>query len=96
MRIYKVEPNKYGYEKDIENCLESLQMEVKGYIETAQVTDSIVAIFDEEGRLKDLEDNLVIPHYGVIKGNVIFVRDNGEGDFESLTEQDLEVLKNWY
>ena len=96
MRIFKVVPNEKGYEKMIMNTLEEMQNEVGGYIQVCYLTDGLLAIVDEEGLLKDLPDNLWLPKYGVIKGNVVFVRDDGNGDFESLTDEDIEMLKHWY
>ena len=96
MRIYKVEPNKMGYEKEIANTLEEIQKEIGGYIQICYLQDGLLAVVDEEGLLKELEDNLLLPKYGVIKGNVIFVRDDKKGDFESLTDEDIETLKHWY
>ena len=96
MRIYKVEPNKRGYEKEIENTLEDIQKEVGGYIQICYLDNDLLAVVDEEGLLKDLPDNLWLPRYGAIKGNVIFVKDDNKGDFESLTDEQIETLKHWY
>lgn len=95
MKIFKVEPGKLGYVKEIDESLESLQKEVDGYIQCCYMQDDIVAICDEEGRIKGKEENLMIPHYGVLVGNVIFVKANG-ASFKSLDEKDIEVLKHWY
>ena len=96
MKVFIVKPNERGYIKEIENTCESFQKEVDGYIEICYLDDGILAVVNEEGRIKDLPDCAMIPHYGVIKGNIVFVRDDGCGDFKSLTDEDVEVLKHWY
>lgn len=95
MKVYKLEPGKPGCVKEIANTLEVLQEEIGGYIQICYLNNGLLAIVDEEGYLKDLEDNLIIPDYGMIKGNVIFVRDDGE-DFTSLTDEDIKELKKMY
>lgn len=96
MKVYKVEPNKKGYEKEIENTLDVLHQEIGGYIQVCYLADGLLAIVDEEGLIKNLTDNLLLPKYGLIKGNVLFVRDDGKGDFEDLTDEDIAMLKHWY
>lgn len=95
LKVYKLEPNKPGYVKEIYNTLETLQKEVGGYIELCQLGNGLIAIVDEEGVIKDLPANAYIPNYGVIRGNIVFVRDDGE-DFTSLTDEDIEKLKEDY
>ena len=95
MKVYKLEPNKSGYVKEINNTLEDLQNEVGGYIQTCNLGNGLIAIVDEEGVLKDLPANTIIPYYGVIRGNIVFARDDGE-DFTSLTDKDVEMLEKWY
>lgn len=95
MKVYKLEPNKPGYVKEINNTLEELQKEVGGYIQTCNLGNGLIAIVDEEGILKGLPANAIIPYYGVISGNIIFARDDGE-DFTSLTDKDVETLEKMY
>lgn len=98
MKVYKLEPGKPGYVKEIDNTLEVLQKEVGGYIELCYwpvFGEGIIGIVNEEGVIKDLPLNAVIPNYGVIRGNIVFARDNGE-DFTSLTDEDIEMLEKWY
>ena len=95
MKVYKLEPNKAGYVKEIDNTLEVLQKEIGGYIQVCYIDNGLIAIVDEEGKLKDLPMNAYIPNYGVINGNIVFARDDGE-DFTSLTDEDIEMLKHWF
>jgi hypothetical protein len=92
MKVYKLEPNKAGYVKEIDNTLEVLQKEVGGYIQVCYLDNGLLAIVDEEGKLKDLPYNVIIPNYGIINGNIIFARDGGE-DFTSLTDEDIKAIK---
>lgn len=55
MKVLVKEPGKRWEKRNIENTLEALQEIVDGYIETLTLADNMVAIFDEDGRLKDKE-----------------------------------------
>ena len=95
MKVYKLEPDKPGYLKEIDNTLKELQKEVGGFIEICHLDNGLIAIVDEEGVVKGLPVNAIIPYYGVIRGNIIFARDNGE-DLTSLNDEDVEYLRKMY
>lgn len=96
IKAFIVNTNEEGYVAEIDNVLESYQKLVDGYIQICYLEDGILAVINEEGLIKDLPVNLWIDRYGWIRGDVVFVRDDGKGDFESLTEQDIENLRNFY
>lgn len=76
----------------VEDVLPVYQQIVGGYIEGAYTTSFGVHVFcNEEGRLNNMKKNVVTPD-GVIFGPVFAVRDNEEGEFESLTNEDLKKL----
>lgn len=52
--VFIIEPGRVPRHVNISNTLENLQNTVGGYIETATLTDDLVAICNEEGRLLDL------------------------------------------
>ena len=78
---------------NIENTLKVKQKLVNGLIEVVPVTDDILLICNEEGKLENLAPNLVFD-YDYIVGDCFFIGDDYEnGDFKSLTnEQIKEVL----
>ena len=79
---------------NIENTLEAKQKLVGGLIEVVSVTDNILLICNEEGKLENLFPNLVFD-YDYIAGDCFFVGDDYEnGDFKSLTDEQIEEIKD--
>ena len=79
---------------NIENTLEAKQKLVGGLIEVVSVTDNILLICNEEGKLENLFPNLVFD-YDYIAGDCFFVGDDYEnGDFKSLTNEQIEEIKD--
>jgi Domain of unknown function (DUF3846) len=85
--------------ENFEHSLESLQKFVGGYIEAVRVTDSIVIWVNEEGKLEGLEGNFYLTDknglpFDTIAGNALFTGSNAEGDTVSLTDEEVEEIKN--
>ena len=77
---------------NIENTLEAKQKLVNGLIEVVQITDDILLICNEEGKLENLLPNLVFD-YDYIVGDCFFVGDDYEnGDFKSLTDEQVKEV----
>lgn len=89
--VYK-KPQEKAVVMEIENTLESFQELIGGYIETISVNDKgdIVMLFDEEGKLKDLEKNVLLGDTSIV-GNVIFAL-RGDEDIESLTDEMINAI----
>lgn len=78
---------------NIENTLEAKQKLVDGWIEVVTVTDDILLVCNEEGKLDNLEPNLLFD-YDYIAGDCFFIGDDYEnGDFKSLTDEQIEEVK---
>ena len=78
---------------DIENTLDAKQELVDGLIEVARVTDDILLICNEEGKIDNLPPNLLFD-YDYIAGDCFFIGDDYEnGDFKSLTDEQIEEVK---
>jgi hypothetical protein len=76
---------------EMDNTLEAFQEAVGGWIQTINLSDKVLAIMDEEGKIKGYEGNYYIPN-DVVVGNCIFCSTDGE-DFASLTvELQSEVI----
>lgn len=86
--------------KRIENNLKSLQEIVEGYIECFDIKDNHTIICNEEGKIMNLEPNLYVIHKGIIIeilcGNLIICNVDKNGEFASLTDEEIEILKNNY
>ena len=97
IKIVFKEPNKNPIEMEIDNTLEKLHELVGGYIEVVPENQecTILMIINEEGKLKGLEPNIASP-YDTIVGNIVFVKNIGDGEFHSLTEDMIKYLLNKY
>ena len=77
---------------NVENTLEAKQKLVNGLIEVLPVTDDILLICNEEGKIENLLPNLVFD-YDYIVGDCFFVGDDYEnGDFKSLTDEQVKEV----
>ena len=95
INVLIVEPNKLPYEKEIKNTLEEKQKIVGGFIETTSLLDDdeVVIICNEEGKILNLPLNRDIGH-DIIAGTFIVAGDDYEnGDFKSLTKEQVEKYK---
>lgn len=97
IKVLFKEPNNDILEKEIENTLESLQNEVQGYIEIINMPSisDLVIIFNEEGKLKDLEPNFAV-NGSMIFGNVIIAKDNLDGDLTNLEDEEIKLIKKMF
>lgn len=96
IRVVIVESGKKPYEKVIENTLEKLQEIVDGYIEVVYpYDDNAVMVCNEEGKLIGLQPNRPLGE-DVIAGTFIVAGDNYEGEFISLTDQQVEKYLRKY
>ena len=96
MRILIKEPGKDPHTMVIPNDLGMLQQLVDGYIETHTLTDGLVMIVNEEGKLKGLEPNFYVAALDdIILGTAIFCGEDGE-EFADINEHDLTVLQTFF
>lgn len=91
-----------GYVGEIFNTLEAFQSYVNfdrpgGKIETISLTDDIICIVHEEGKLKHFPVNRVICLNGVTQdflvGNILCVRRGSDGEFASIHEDDIPIIE---
>lgn len=76
--------------KEVENELHVLQEIVGGHIECFPVFDNVLCVCNEEGKLMELLSNFVF-NGDVIVGDVFFCV-GGEEDFESLSDDQIELI----
>lgn len=97
IRVYYKRPGKNLIEVKIPNELDWLQGAVEGYIETVTLKRSengmprLVMICNEEGKLKDMQQNFRWL-YDEVVGPVLFVGADDEGDFTDcpMNKKELE------
>ena len=75
-------------ETTVLNKLNEIQKLVDGYIETVTISNEIILICDEEGRIKNKRSN---PRLRDICGDFILCGVDGE-NFRSLTEKEKYIL----
>ena len=93
IRCLLVEPYELPREIEINNTLEAKQELVGGYIECTYLPNDsdVVIICNEEGKINGMKLNRYIGH-DIIAGPFLIVGDDYEnGDFKSLTDE--QILK---
>ena len=93
IRILKIEPQKLPFEKKINNDLEGIQGEVEGLFECIYLDDNCILVCNEEGKLNGMELN---PRVGndIIAGPFFIAGDSCDGEFISLTDEQVEQYTN--
>lgn len=89
IRILKIEPNNLPYEKEIANDLEGIQGEVEGLFECIYLDDSCILVCNEEGKLNGMELNRRVGN-DIIAGPFFIVGDSQDGEFVSLSDEQIE------
>lgn len=93
LRILMKRVNQEPEEMEIEDTLEAKQALVDGLIEVVYVSDGLLLICNEEGKLDGLLPNLVF-EFDYIAGDCFFIGDDYENsDFKSLTDEQIEEVK---
>ena len=83
LTVLKVEPGKAPEEVTIPNTLAAMQQMVGGYIEVVYLEDACL-VCNEEGNRRVGND--------IIAGTFFLVGDHGDGDFCSLTQEQMDRL----
>ena len=98
IRVLIKEPGKDLEQRLIIPTLDTLQSIVGGWIEFTKLTPSrnIDIICNEEGKILFMPNNFYVEWLDdVIVGPVIFVRNDGYGGTEGLTDEDVEYIKKY-
>ena len=95
MQIYTLK-NRQFIMTEIENTLEAMQEFVGGYIEVINITDKILLVCNEEGKLRGLLPTAFIVRNqepkDIIAGKFFLCREDGE-DMVSIQESDIADFK---
>ena len=89
IKVVMVEPHKSPYIAEIGNDLSSMQESVGGYIQAVDLEPHVSLICNEEGKLLGLEGNRSLDN-DVLVGNFFIAGNNDEGEFTSLTDEQIE------
>lgn len=93
IRILKIEPQKAPFEKKINNDLEGIQGEVEGLFECIYLDDNSILVCNEEGKLNGMELNRRVGN-DIIAGPFFIAGDSSDGEFISLTDEQVEQYTN--
>lgn len=77
IRVIIKKPQEDAYMTVIKNDLEEFQKRVGGFIETVTICEDLVIICNEEGRIKNLQENCKVIGIDFV-GTIIFVGVNGD------------------
>lgn len=88
---------------NFDSSLEGCQKVVDGYIETIPLPgmeDNVDIIVNDEGKMRSMEANIVVPEYrDVLVGTIILVGVTPDLDWRSLTQDEIDYatdyLKNY-
>ena len=93
IRAIRMTPGRPPMLTEIGSDLRSLQHEVSGGIELVSLDSKTDAYVNDEGLLRQLEFNCMLPtdHYGEVPvvGTVIVVSHDGEGDTVGLSDEQI-------
>ena len=93
MRMMVKKVGELVQEVDLENKYETLRDAVGGYIEAVYLEHGVVLWVNEEGKIIGLPNNFSIGNTSV-EGDVIFTADNGAGENEALTDEQVKYIKS--
>lgn len=79
----------------VPNDLKSLQKLVGGYIETISIGQGVILICNEDGKYSGLLPNFYLPWNDLLVGLAIFVSSDDEGNFVSLSEEQMKYTKKF-
>lgn len=94
MRIVVKKVRQLPEVKEIECTLENMKNIVDGYIECFPVFGDILCVCNEEGKLNGLPVNFLFKG-DIIVGDVFFCAEGAE-DFESLNDEQIELIMNLF
>lgn len=96
LTVYRINADNTEKVAEIADDLVTYQQIVGGYVEQIRLGNGLLMIVDDEGRLKNKPINMKASRFvpgNTIVGDVFIVGDNDGASFESLTEAELEMLK---
>lgn len=79
--------------KDLKDCYRIIGTD---YVETYTLSRDyhICCVIDEEGKLKNLQKNFYVPNDAIV-GTCIFTSFDQEGNFKSLNDTQIKLIKNY-
>lgn len=101
VRVLSIRPNEKPVVKMIDNDLKSAQNEVSDHGEDALIEitfpfdEDVLVVGNDEAKLIGMQGNRRIGH-SIYAGPIFLVREDEEGNFESLTDEDIEKYSKMF
>lgn len=89
IRILKFEPQQLPYEKEIVYDWQNVQEEVEGLFECVYLDNNCILVCNDEGKLNGMELNRRVGN-DIVAGPFFIVGDSKDGDFISLTDNQIK------
>ena len=81
----------------VQNTLEDMMRLVGGYLQGLRLRGGLYLYFDEEGKVGKkrelLKDNIPLQRGDIVVGDAVVCRVTAEGDWDSVTDDDIEWVK---
>lgn len=87
--VVRVEPGKKPFVKEMDNNLEGIQNEVKGYFEQIVLSSDVLLLCNEEGHINHMKPNRRVGN-SVICGPFVLVGYDGGEEYISLTSGQIK------
>lgn len=95
IRVLKIEPGKAPYVKEIEKDYRASQREVGGLIDCFGFGDGCIAVLNDESKINGMEPNRRCRD-DIICGSFFICGDGRDGDFISLTDEQIEYYSKQF
>ena len=97
IKVLYMEVGKEAKVIEIEKGLKSYQKLVDGWIESVSLSEDVVLILNEEGKLRYLPPNKGLYNkdgniLDVLVGNLFICRVDEDGDFADFKDEDMELV----
>ncbi len=89
IKVLMIEPHETPYVAEFGNDLASMQKAVGGNIQAVDLASYVSLVCNEEGKLLEMEGNRSLGN-DILVGNFFIAGYNDEGEFISLTEEQIE------
>ena len=98
LRVSEKDGHFKGYIAEFEDTLKYLQDYVGGYIDVVSLNNDIDLVINDEGKIKGLPINRTIRNnvgeiVDFICGNILCLRHDDEGNFDSILESDIPEIE---
>lgn len=95
IRVLKIKPGKAPYVKEIEKDYRASQREVGGLIDCFGFGDGCIAVLNDESKINGMEPNRRCRN-DIICGPFFICGDGRDGDFISLTDEQIEYYSKQF